>query len=277
MNSTLKAIASMALGLALVLTLSVEASAQGNPCNPCGAKSFVVNDPMNRNTVTFKSTVPLEDIVGISNQVVGKLFFDPMKPAAGGSGMLRVPVASLDTGIPLRDEHLAGPDWLDAGGSPDISFTIVEVKNVKPLKVTDAAKTFDVVAVGDFSLKGKTRRISVPARITWLKESDATKKRQPGDLLAIRTTFDVALADFGITGPAGMDIIGSKVGATVSVELSVVASSAGGDMAGNPCGGKQAMNPCNPCGGKKAMNPCNPCGGKHKAGMAGNPCGEPKP
>jgi len=264
MNSKLKAIGSMALGLALVLTLSVNALAQSNPCNPCGGKTmmegqgmvFVVSDPMNRNTVTFKSRAPLEDIVGTSNQVVGKLFFDPMKPASGGSGMLRVPVASLDTGIPLRDEHLAGPDWLDAGGSPDISFTIVEVKNVKPLKVTDAAKTFDVVAVGDFSLKGKTRRISVPARITWLKESDATKKRQPGDLLAVRTTFSVALADFGITGPAGMDIIGSKVGETVSVELSVVASSAGGDMAGNPCGGK-----------KQAMNPCNP----------NNPCGEPKP
>lgn len=274
MNSKLKAIGSMALGLALVLTLSVDASAQSNPCNPCGKNSFVVNDPMNRNSVTFKSTAPLEDIIGISNQVSGKLFFDPAKPDAGGSGMLRVPVASLDTGIPLRDEHLAGADWLDAGGSPDISFTILEVKNVKPLKVTDAAKTFEVVAVGDFSLKGKTRRLSVPARITWLKESEATNKRQPGDLLAVRANFDLALADFGITGPAGMDIIGSKVGETVSVEMSVVASTASGDMAGNPCGDKQAMNPCNPCGGKQAMNPC---GGKHKAGMANNPCGEPKP
>lgn len=273
MNSTLRAIGSIALGLCLVLTLSANVSAQSNPCNPCGGKghgmAFVVNDPMNRNTVTFRSTAPLEDIVGISNQVSGKLFFDPMKPEAGGSGMLSVPVASLDTGIPLRDEHLASAGWLDAGGSPNISFTIVEVKNVKPLKVTAEAKTFDVVAVGDFSIKGKIKRISVPARITWLKESEATKQRQPGDLLAARATFDLALADFGITGPAGMDVIGSKVGERVSVDLSVVASSAAGGVAGNPC---------NPCGGKKAaMNPCNPCGGKQKAGMAGNPCGEPKP
>ena len=274
MNSKLKTIGSVALGLALVLALSVEAPAQSNPCNPCGGKgamkghgmAFVVDDPMNRNTVTFKSTAPLEDIVGVSNQVSGKLFFDPAKPEAGGSGMLSVPVASLGTGIPLRDEHLASAAWLDAGGSPNITFNIVEVKNVKPLKVTAEAKTFDVVAVGDFSLKGKSKRISVPARITWLKESEATKKRQPGDLLAARATFDVNLADFGVTGPAGMDVIGSKVGETVSVELSVVGSSAAGAMAENPCGGK-----------KQAMNPCNPCGGKEKAGMATNPCGEPKP
>lgn len=277
MNSKLKTIGSMVLGLALVLSMSMDVSAQNNPCNPCGGKkmmtghgnAFVIDDPMNRNSVTFKSTAPLEDIVGVSNQVSGKLFFDPMKPDAGGSGMLTVPVASLGTGIPLRDEHLASAGWLDAGGNPNISFTIVEVKDIKPLKVTAEAKTFNVTAVGDFSLKGQTRRISVPARITWLKESETTKQRQPGDLLAARVTFDIALADYGITGPPGMDVIGSKVGETVSVELSVVASSASGGMAGNPC---------NPCGGKKqAMNPCNPCGGKHKAGMAGNPCGEPKP
>jgi len=262
MNNRLKTIGSMVLGLALVF--SANAFSEGNPCNPCGKMpSFTVDDPMNRNTVTFRSTAPLEDIVGTSNKVSGRLFFDPARPEAGGSGMLSVPVASLDTGIPLRDEHLAGADWLDADGNPTITFAIREVKQVEPVKVTAEAKSFDVVAVGDFSLKGRTRRLIVPARITWLKESEATKQRQPGNLLAVRTSFDVKLADFGISGPAGMDLVGSKVGESVAVELSLVASSAAGGMAGNPCGGKSAMNPCNPCGGKSAMK-------------AGNPCGEPK-
>jgi polyisoprenoid-binding protein YceI len=179
---------------------------------------------MKRNTVTFKSIAPLEDIIGTSNEISGTLHFDPAKPEAGGSGMLSVPVASLDTGIPLRDEHLVSDQWLDAGKYPDITFKIVEVKDVKAVKVGDEAKTYDVVAVGDFSLKGKTKRISVPARITWLKETEATKKRQPGDLLAARATFDLELADFGIAGPAGMDLIGSKVGESVTIEFSVVAS-----------------------------------------------------
>jgi len=219
MNGNMKAIGSAMLSLALVLSLPLSALAQEKT-----GTAFTVDDPTGRNTVTFKSVAPLEDIVGTSNQVSGTLHFDPSKPEAGGSGTLSVPVASLNTGIPLRDEHLAGAAWLDAKGSPNITFTFSEVRDVNPVKVTDEAKTFDVVAVGDFSIKGKTKRMSVPARITWLKESESTKQRQPGDLLAARATFEVKLADFGISGPAGMDIIGSKVGESVTVEFSVVAS-----------------------------------------------------
>jgi len=214
---TMKLIGSATLMLALVVSVNTQAQPK---------TSFNVEDPMKRNTVTFKSMAPLEDIIGTSNEISGTLEFDPAKPEAGGSGMLSVPVASLDTGIPLRDEHLANDQWLDAGKYADITFKIVEVKDVKAVKVNDEAKTFDVVAVGDFSLRGKTKRMEVPARITWLKETEVTKARQPGDLLAARATFDVKLADFGVTGPAGMDLIGSKVGESVTIEFSVVASSA---------------------------------------------------
>ena len=96
----------------------------------------------------------------------------------------------------------------------------------------------------------------------WKKESETTKQRLTGDLLAARTTFDLALADFGITGPDGMKLIGSRVGEKVTVDVSVIGSSTGSPTADNPCAGKSAMNPCNPCGDKGAMNPCNPCGSK---------------
>ncbi|MBD3257281.1 hypothetical protein GF377_02520 [candidate division GN15 bacterium] len=266
----MKAIQTIALGLALMLGLTVAASAQHNPCNPCGGKSMVsdatvfhVDDPMKRNSVTFKSTAPLEDIVGTSNQITGYLSFNPFQPKKGGHGKLIVPVTSLNTGIPLRDEHLAGADWLNAERNGDIVFEITDVEDIGVVTSSSGAKTFDVTAVGDFSLNGVTKRLSVPARVTWLKESENTQSRLPGDLLAVRASFDVTLADYGITGPKGMDLIGNKVGQSVEVVLSLVGSSVGGSMAANPCnpcGDKKAKNPCNPCGAK-AMNPCNPCGG----------------
>ncbi|MDF1545177.1 MAG: YceI family protein [bacterium] len=277
----MKTLKSIILGLTLVSAISSVSFAQSNPCGGKNMKSmgdhggmvFTIEDPMGRNTVTFKSTAPLEDIVGTSNQISGQLVFDPNNPDAGGHGEFVVPVKTLNTGIPLRDEHLAGADWLNADKNPNIEFRITEVKNVKEVKSTKDAKTFEVTAIGDFSLNGKTKRISVPARITYLKENKMTEQKMPGDLLAARTTFEVALADFGITGPKGMNLIGSKVGEKVEIDLSLIASSAGGAMAGNPCGGKAQMtkaagNPCggkaamNPCGGKKPQNPCNPCGGK---------------
>ena len=257
------------LGLALVVSLTTAAAAQDNTCGGKAMKGtmpmdghgmvFSIEDPMGRNSVTFKNTAPLEDIVGTSNKVSGHLVFDPAHPENGGHGELTIPVASLNTGIPLRDEHLAGADWLDAQSNPNINFKISKVTDVREVKVTAETQTYDVLAEGEFSLNGVTKRIVVPARISYRKESEATKQRQPGNLLAVRTNFEIPLAAYGITGPTGMDLIGSKVGEVVGIELSVVASSAAGTMAGNPCGGKATMAAGNPCGGKAAMNPC---GGK---------------
>ena len=74
--------------------------------------------------------------------------------------------------------------------------------------------------------------------------------------MAGRASFEVALASFGITGPPGQDLIGTKVGDTVAVEVRFTSSTAM-PAAANPC------NPCNPCKGK-AKNPCNPCDDKKK-------------
>ncbi len=108
---------------------------------------------------------------------------------------------------------------------------------------------------GPFTIHGQTQQMDIPARITFLRETEKTRTKLPGNLLGGRAEFEVALADFGITGPAGMDLIGSRVGATVSLAVSVFASDQ------KPT----AENPCNPCGGQ-AKNPCNPCGGKKGGG-----------
>lgn len=249
-----------AIGLLTILLISSAALAQSNPCNPCGGKDgmvFKVEDPAMRNTVTFTSTAPLEDMVGRSNEISGYLVFDPMNPKKGGHGELTVSVASLNTGIPLRDEHLRSSGWLNAEEYPEIKLAITGIKKVKEVKATEDAMTYDITIVGDFSLHGKTRQIEFPGRITYLKESEATQKKLPGNLLAARAGFDVKLKDYGITGPAGMDLIGSKVGETISVEVSLMGNTDSQAMAGNPCGGQKAMNPCNPCGGKAAANPCS--------------------
>lgn len=223
-----------AIGLMTILLLSSPVLAQSNPYGDKEGMLFKVEDPTMRNTVTFTSTAPLEDIVGRSNEITGYLVFDPMNPMKGGHGELTVPVASLNTGIPLRDEHLRSTGWLNAEEYPEIKLAITSVKKVKEVKSTKDAMTYDITIIGDFSLHGKTKQIEFPGRITYLKESEATQKRLPGDLLAARADFDIKLKDYGITGPAGMDLIGSKVGETISVEVSLMGNHLNGqDMAGN--------------------------------------------
>jgi len=183
---------------------------------------FYVNDPAGRNAVVFKSEAPLEDIVGTTGNISGYMAFDPTNPNAGGSGKFTVPVASLDSGIPLRDEHIQGEAWLNAAAYPMIVLSIDELKDITEVKKTDEAQTYDVVAVGTFTLHGVTNDVEVPGRITFLKESEATSKRLPGHILAARSEFTVALEDYGITGAPG--IVGSKVGETIDIEVSIMGS-----------------------------------------------------
>lgn len=213
-----------------------------NPCNPCGKMAgkgasvsvnpchakmgsvFYVADPMNRNTVTFKSQAPLEDIVGTTNEISGYVVFDPNQPNKGGRGMLKVPVASLKTGIPLRDEHLQSPDWLNARQFGEIVFEITDVKKIKETKASSGAKTFDLTLVGNLTVHGKTARVETPARVTYLLESPQTKMKLPGNLLAARTSFAVKLSDFGVTGMQG--VVGSRVSDSIQIDVSFTGSTA---------------------------------------------------
>lgn len=230
-----------------------------NPCNPCGGKAspggasgaidaargsgrgvYHVDDPMGRNTVTFTSEAPLEDIIGTTNRITGRVVFDPRHPERGLTGEFRVPVKSLRTGIPLRDEHLQSADWLDAERYPEIVLSVARARDVRVIKSGAGFTTFEAELDGTISIRGVTRRITFPARITAMDESEATRKKMPGDLLVGRASFDVLLSDFGIDGPRGAGPIGTKVGDTIGIEVSVVASN-------QPAGG--AANPCDPCGG----------------------------
>lgn len=299
--------------VALLAMMTLGAQAQQNPCNPCGGKAanpcnpcgekaknpcgeksakpavamnpcfakmgtvFHVDDPQQRNMVTFTSKAPLEDMVGTANALAGYLVFNPDKPRLGVRGAVAVPVKKMDTGIPLRDEHMQSPAWLNAKKHPHIKFTITGSKNVKIVKRGDGFATYDVTLVGPFTVNGVTKRREIPARIVYLEESEQTQSKRPGNLLAARAEFEVPLRDHKIKGFEG--VVGSKVSESIAVDVSIFASDQkpqGAANPCNPCGGK-AKNPCNPCGGK-AANPCNPCGGKAKnpcnpcGGKAANPC-----
>jgi polyisoprenoid-binding protein YceI len=227
------------------------------PANPCGSKMadsdavrrlsrfgpvFVVRDPMKRDTVTFRSSAPLEDIVGTTNDVEGALVFDPDRPEAGFRGEFTVPVASLKTGIPLRDEHLRGPAWLSAGQHPSITFRIERARDFELVKEGPGFRTFDLTLDGQLTLHGKELPMVAPARVTFMAESEKTRARLPGDLLAGRASFSVRLADFGIEGMKG--VVGQKVGEVIDVDVSLVASRASSGETDTA----SAENPCSKAG-----------------------------
>lgn len=163
--------------------------------------------------VTFTSDALLEHIKGVSNQVVGYAVAGPEdRPAALIAGEFLLPIASLDTGIPMRDEHLQNERWLNAESYPDISFVITDTKIDTLAKEGEGYSTYTVTLVGDMSIKGVTKEIEVPARLTFMSESEQTRSRARGDLMALRCEYEITLADFGVNSGGG------KIAETVTLD-----------------------------------------------------------
>jgi len=159
--------------------------------------------------VVFESNTALEDMVGRTNKVTGTIKGDTAKKT--GSGKLVIDLASLNSGIDLRDEHMRSEGWLNVAKFPTATFETTSVKFT-------GGSNFDVA--GKFSLHGVTKAIKVRATIKYMPESDITKRnRFAGDVVQVKTKFNIKLSDYGIKIP---DMAKDKVSNNISISVSVV-------------------------------------------------------
>lgn len=183
--------------------------------------TYTVSDAVGNNSVAFHSTAPMEDIHGTAEGLTGSVVFDPAAPEKT-TGKLSVPVAQMKTGLAKRDKHMYDKEWLDAASFPSI---VVEVKSLKNVKKSGSGPsvTFQATAVAAITVHGVTKAVEIPVSITWIKESEKTRQRAPGDLLSVKASFAVVLKDHDIKGAKG--IVGSKVGEKIDIEATVFAAS----------------------------------------------------
>lgn len=200
----------------LLLTVSVSL-AQGFKVKATGEKTFNFEDKYGRNQATFFSTTPLEDITGVSNAVKGKVTFN-VADVKSLKGSISIPVASIKTGIDLRDEHLKSDNWLDAESYPDITFLIKKISDVK----VETDNKLEANVTGDFTVHGITKEVVTVVTLTYLDESEQTKQRAPGDLLGVQATFNIVLSDYDVENM----IVGQKVSENIEINVNIVGSSA---------------------------------------------------
>jgi polyisoprenoid-binding protein YceI len=167
--------------------------------------------------VTFTSDAPLEHIKGTSSQVIGYAVVSKDGTPALLAGQFHLPVASLDTGIKMRNEHLQSEGWLNAAANPDIVFNLKSSRDTKLAKETPDAKSYDLTLVGDMTVNGVTKPMDIPARVTFLPASEKTKSRAPGDLMGLRCQYTIKLADFGVSSP----VVGAKVAEEVEIDTAL--------------------------------------------------------
>ncbi len=202
---------------AVIMFFTVSIFAQGFKVKANGEQTFNFQDKAGRNQTTFFSTTPLEDITGLSGGVQGSVTFN-INDLKTLKGKLTVPVASIKTGIDLRDEHMRDAGWLDAAKYPDVSFEIKKVSDVKV--VADNKITAKVI--GSYTMRGVTKEVTADATLTYLDESETTKSRAAGDLLGVQAKFNVKLSDYGVNNK----VVGQKVSENIEVSVNIVGSNA---------------------------------------------------
>lgn len=130
----------------------------------------------------------------------GDITFDPDRPE-DTVVTFEVQVASVDTKKRRRDETLLSADFFHAEEYPVMAFTSTTV-------AADGERRLQVT--GDLTIRGVTKRITVPVTVLGVTEVDDP----PVQLAGFETTFVVDRTDFGVLGERwseGKHILGHDV------------------------------------------------------------------
>jgi polyisoprenoid-binding protein YceI len=190
----------------LTLAAALSASALAAP------QTFDFKDPKGVNNAVFKMDAPLESISGSASGISGKVTFDPANPGAT-KGSIVVATESLTVGSSMMKEHMHSDKWLDVKKYPEITFEAKELKNVKTQGDVTTAD-----AVGTFTLKGITKDITIPVKLTYLKDKlGARMPNAKGDLLVIRSNFSIKRSDYNIQPGQNEDKVSDEIELTLSI------------------------------------------------------------
>lgn len=181
---------------------------------PLQAKSIEFNfkDPKGVNAMTFTLDSKLEPIMGLASGISGTINFDPVKPEKT-TGTIVIESKSIITANKGMTKKLQAADWIDAKGYKTLSFTFKKIESVERDK-----KTVNMIVVGDFQCKGKTKEITVPISITFLPRKASDRNHGgDGDLLVLRTEFTIDRTDFGIKPNMGPFTVAKKIEIRTSI------------------------------------------------------------
>ena len=170
-----------------------------------GPIKFDFKDPKKVNNVVFLLDAPLESINGTAIGVSGTVTFDPAKPAAT-TGKIVVATSSLHVDNPVMKGHLLDEKWMHASKFPTIEFIVEKMTRVKTSGTTTTA-----TIAGKLTVKGVTKKVTVPVRLTYLKGLLIKRNRVPGDLLVLRSDFTIKRSDYGINAGINEEKVSDEI------------------------------------------------------------------
>ncbi|MEM9419341.1 MAG: YceI family protein [Planctomycetota bacterium] len=204
MRFTQRALAAMT---AAAITLGAGLGASAEPIE------FDFKDPKGVNGVIFVVDSELEPITGMIGGVEGTISYDPAEPTSF-DGEISVDLAELSFINSRMTNVLRGADWLN--------ITDAFVATMEFEKVVSAAQTDDENQMldvhGTMSFGGKEVPLSVMIEVAYIEEGAAKRGgAKEGDLLVLRSMFNISRLDLGVKEDAPKD----KVGETITVMVPI--------------------------------------------------------
>lgn len=143
-------------------------------------------------------------VEGRFNDFVGKINYND-KDITKSTVEFSAKIASIDTEIAPRDEHLRSADFFDAAKYPEMTFKSTAIKSNGKNKY---------LLIGDLSIKGVTRSVELPFTFT-----GAVKDPWGGTRFGIEAGTTINRRDFGINYGNALAAGGLDVGNEVAIRL----------------------------------------------------------
>ncbi len=143
------------------------------------------------------------------------LDFDPAYPEKS-SVAVKIEVASVDTGIEKRDNHLRTADWFEVEKFPYITFESTSVKRTGETRF---------LATGTLSIKGVEKEVELPITLLGVKDIPEPMREMLGgvsQVASFQTGAKLDRRDFGVgVGSWAETVI---VGADVEIGIALEAN-----------------------------------------------------
>jgi polyisoprenoid-binding protein YceI len=120
-----------------------------------------------------------------------------------------IDVASIDTGIAKRDDHLRSPDFFDVTKYPTMTF--------KSKKIQKGSGDGNYKITGDLTLRGVTKEVV----LDFEGNLKPVKSPQGKTLIGGMATTKINRKDFGLTWNAALETGGVAVGEDVTITIDI--------------------------------------------------------
>ncbi len=156
-------------------------------------------DKKQNNQVKFTSDAPLEEIVGVTNKIDGYVMGESDDMTSNSEFYFEVDLASLDTGIGLRNRHMRD-EYLETDKYPFASYggTLTSA-------VQNADGSISIKSRGTFKLHGVEKKIELDGLLVKTEQGYKASSQ-----------FSVKLEDYKIERPQLMMM---KIGDTIELDV----------------------------------------------------------